>query len=506
MNPTQNSEEENKLTIERRKKLDYIRKNSIVNGHPNDFRRDSFASDLKIKFSKKTKEELEELNHRVAIAGRIMAKRGPFLVIREMSDDIQVYTTKSIQKKLKKKYQNLDIGDIIGIKGVLNKSRRGDLYVSVENCFLLTKSLRPLPEKFYGLTDQETRYRQRYVDLIINKNSRRTFRIRSKLIAAIRSFMLSKDYIEVETPTMQVVPGGATARPFTTHHNALNMDMYLRIAPELYLKRLVVGGFERVFEIGRNFRNEGLSPYHNPEFTMIEFYQAYSDYKDLMLLTENMLSSIAIQVLGSTSIRYGTTTIELGGTYAQMSMFEAIKLYNQDHIEIQNLVRKDLQNHKLMISIAKLVCLHTEEQWTCGQILEKIFSETTESQLIQPTFITNYPAEISPLARKNDKDSFFSDRFELFIGGYEIANGFSELNDAEDQDLRFKKQHLDKQNTESNETINCYDKDYITALEYGLPPTAGQGIGIDRLTMLFTNTKTIRDVILFPSMRAVTKA
>ncbi|MGC9460752.1 lysine--tRNA ligase [Vibrio genomosp. F10] len=493
------SPEENKLIAERRGKLDHIRKNCSANGHPNDFRRDSLAADLQAEFGEKTKEELEELNHIVAIAGRVMAKRGPFLAIQETSGRIQAYAAKDVQKVLKEKYQGLDIGDIIGVKGALHKSGKGDLYVNMEEFELLTKALRPLPEKFHGLTDQEMRYRQRYVDLIVNEDSRNAFIVRSKLVSSIRNFMSAKGYLEVETPMMHVIPGGATARPFITHHNALDIDMYLRVAPELYLKRLVVGGFDRVFEINRNFRNEGLSPRHNPEFTMMEFYQAYSDYKDLMDLTEEMLSTAAMDVLGSTSMPYGDETVEFGGTYARMSMFDAIKNYNPEHAEIQALTEADLQDREKMVAIAKSVHVDVETFWTCGQLLEEIFGETAEPQLIQPTFITGYPADISPLARRSDDNPFFTDRFEFFIGGREVANGFSELNDAQDQDERFKAQ-VNAKDAGDDEAM-YYDADYITALEHGLPPTAGQGIGIDRLAMLFTNTHTIRDVILFPAMR-----
>ncbi|SJL85304.1 lysine--tRNA ligase [Vibrio palustris] len=493
------AQEENKLIAERRSKLEHIRKDSKANGHPNDFRRDSLAGDLQKEFGEKTKEELAELNHVVAIAGRVMAKRGPFIVLQETTGRIQAYASKDVQKELKEKYQGLDIGDIIGVKGTLDKSGRGDLYVHMTEYELLTKALRPLPEKFHGLTDQEMRYRQRYVDLIVNDDSRQAFIIRSKLVSAIRQFMSSHGYLEVETPMMHAIPGGATARPFITHHNALDIEMYLRVAPELYLKRLVVGGFDRVFEINRNFRNEGLSVRHNPEFTMMEFYQAYADYKDLMNLTEEMLSHAAQSVLGSTSVQYGDEVVEFGGTYARLSMLDAIKQYNPEHVDIQALDNDKVQDRDTMVSIAKSVGVEVESFWTCGQLLEEIFGETAEPQLIQPTFITGYPADISPLARRSDDNPFFTDRFEFFIGGREVANGFSELNDAEDQDARFKAQVAAKD--AGDDEAMFYDADYITALEHGLPPTAGQGIGIDRLAMLFTNSHTIRDVILFPAMR-----
>ncbi|MDD1794144.1 lysine--tRNA ligase [Enterovibrio makurazakiensis] len=496
---TDQLQDENKLIAERRAKLNHIRQTCNANGHPNDFRREHKAADLQAEFGEKSKEELEALDHKVTVAGRIMAKRGPFLALQDVSGRIQAYAAKDVQNELKEKFHGLDIGDIIGVKGALHKSGKGDLYVNMEEYTLLTKALRPLPEKFHGLTDQETRYRQRYVDLIVNEDSRTAFKVRSKLISAIRRYMESKDFMEVETPMMQVIPGGASARPFITHHNALDQEMYLRIAPELYLKRLVVGGFERVFEINRNFRNEGLSPRHNPEFTMIEFYMAYADYNDLIDLTEDMLRTVAIEVLGNSAMPYGDHTVEFGGKYARMTMLEAIKHYNPEHADIQALDDEGVQNRDLMVSIAKSLDIYVEKFWTCGQLLEEIFGETAEPQLIQPTFITGYPADISPLARRSDNNPFFTDRFEFFIGGREVANGFSELNDAEDQDNRFKAQ-VDAKESGDDEAM-FYDADYITALEHGLPPTAGQGIGIDRLAMLFTNTHTIRDVILFPAMR-----
>ncbi len=496
IDPTQ---DENKLIAERRAKLNHIRTQCAANGHPNDFRREQIAAELQAEFGDKTKEELETLEHTVSIAGRIMAKRGPFLVIQDASDRIQAYADKQVQNSLKEQYQGLDIGDIIGVSGVLHKSGKGDLYVNMDSYQLLTKSLRPLPEKFHGLADQEMRYRQRYVDLIVNEDSRNAFVVRSKVVAAIRQFMIEKGFMEVETPMMQSIPGGATARPFITHHNALDQQMFLRVAPELYLKRLVVGGFEKVFEINRNFRNEGLSPRHNPEFTMMEFYMAYSNYNDLMDLTEEMLTKVANDVLGNAILPYGDEEVDFTGPYPRMSMLEAIKKYNLNNQAIQNLDYEGVQNREIMANIATELGIYVEKFWTCGQILEEIFGETAEPNLIQPTFITGYPADISPLSRRNDENPFITDRFEFFVGGREVANGFSELNDAEDQDTRFKAQVQAKD--AGDDEAMFYDADYITALEYGLPPTAGQGIGIDRLVMLFTNTHTIRDVILFPSMR-----
>ncbi|BCV55209.1 MAG: lysine--tRNA ligase [Shewanella algae] len=491
--------DENKLIAERRAKLEHVRQGCPANGHPNTFRRSHKAAELQAQFADKSKEELESLGFNTAIAGRIMAKRGPFLVLQDVSGRIQAYAGKEVQADLKERYQGLDIGDIVGVKGTLHLSGKGDLYVNMEEYQLLTKALRPLPEKFHGLTDQETRYRQRYVDLIVNQDSRDAFVMRSKVVSAIRNFMVKKEFMEVETPMMHVIPGGASARPFITHHNALDIDMYLRIAPELYLKRLVVGGFERVFEINRNFRNEGLSPRHNPEFTMMEFYMAYADYRDLMDLTEEMLSSIAQDLLGDTKLPYGEHSIDFGGPYARMSMLEAIQHYNPDNATIQAMTYEEVKDLEFMRKLAKDVGLEIESFWTCGQLLEEIFGETAEPKLMQPTFITGYPADISPLARRNDDNDFITDRFEFFIGGREVANGFSELNDAEDQDNRFKAQ-VEAKDAGDDEAM-FYDADYITALEHGLPPTAGQGIGIDRLVMLFTNTHTIRDVILFPAMR-----
>ncbi|MGS0676394.1 lysine--tRNA ligase [Shewanella sp. 0m-4] len=496
---TEQTLDENKLIAERRAKLEHIRTNCPANGHPNNFDRKHKAADIQAEFGQNTKEELEGMGIERSIAGRVMAKRGPFLVIQDVSGRIQAYAGKDVQKDLKEKFLGLDIGDIIGVTGQLHLSGKGDLYVNMEQYQLLTKALRPLPEKFHGLTDQETRYRQRYVDLIVNEDSRAAFIMRSKVVSAIRNFMVKKEFMEVETPMMHSIPGGASARPFETHHNALDIAMYLRIAPELYLKRLVVGGFERVFEINRNFRNEGLSPRHNPEFTMMEFYMAYADFNDLMDLTEEMLSSIATELCGSPQLPYGEHTVDFGGPYARLSMLDAIKKYNPDNATIQSMTYEEVKDVEFMRDLAKSLGMTVEKFWTCGQLLEEIFGETAETQLMQPTFITGYPADISPLARRNDDNHFITDRFEFFIGGREVANGFSELNDAEDQDSRFKAQ-VDAKDAGDDEAM-FYDADYITALEHGLPPTAGQGIGIDRLVMLFTNTHTIRDVILFPAMR-----
>ncbi|RZF82444.1 lysine--tRNA ligase [Pseudoalteromonas sp. CO325X] len=506
---TDQIQDENKLIAERRAKLDAIRENCSANGHPNGFRRKHYTADLQAEFGDKSKEELVELDHQVAVAGRILAKRGPFMVLQDMKGRVQAYASKDVQKDLKAKYGQLDIGDIIGVAGPLHKSGKGDLYVDMHEYELLTKSLRPLPEKFHGLSDQETKYRQRYVDLITNMDTRETFRVRSKIIEGIRRFLAERDFMEVETPMLQVIPGGATARPFVTHHNALDIDMYLRIAPELYLKRLVVGGFDRVFEINRNFRNEGLSTRHNPEFTMIEFYQAYADYNDLMNLTEDMLRTVAQDVLGTTTIVNTTKNDEgevidsveydFGQPFTRLSMADAIIKYNPD-FDAQ--VFADPENHlEKLIAYAKQVHVKIPDNcvWGAGKYMCEIFEETAEHQLIQPTFITEYPWEVSPLARRNDANPFVTDRFEFFVGGRELANGFSELNDAEDQAARFARQ-VEEKDAGDDEAMH-FDDDYIRALEYGLPPTAGEGIGIDRLVMLFTDSPTIKDVILFPHMR-----
>ncbi|MDF1781635.1 MAG: lysine--tRNA ligase [Alcanivoracaceae bacterium] len=490
-------QDDNKLIAERRQKLAAIREEG--NPFPNEFRRDILAAELQAAHGEKTKEELEGLGIRAKVAGRIMARRGPFLVLQDMSGRIQLYADKEVQKKIK----HWDIGDIVGGDGVLHKSGKGDLYVMLENYPLLTKSLRPLPEKWHGLTDTEQKYRQRYVDLIVNEDTRNTFRIRSKLIESIRHYLSQRDFVEAETPMLQVIPGGATARPFTTYHNSLELDMYLRIAPELYLKRLVVGGFEKVFEINRNFRNEGLSTRHNPEFTMIEFYQAYADYRDLMNLTEDMLRNAAQEVLGTTVIRNTVRDAEgnvkeefeydFGKPFERISVFDSILKFNPD---IDPAQLADLDGAK---AIANSLNIPLKDIYGLGKVQIEIFEKTVEHRLKNPTFITEYPTEVSPLARRSDSNPFVTDRFEFFVGGREIANGFSELNDAEDQAERFRSQVAEKD--AGDDEAMFYDEDYIVALEHGLPPTAGEGIGIDRLVMLFTDSPSIRDVILFPHMR-----
>jgi lysyl-tRNA synthetase class 2 len=496
--------EENKLIAERRGKLNAIR--AVRNPFPNDFRREHYASELQALHGDKDKEILEELNFKSAIAGRIMAKRGPFLVIQDSSGRIQMYVDKKqLPEELLEDIKHWDIGDIVFGKGPVHKSGKGDLYIYIESAGLLTKSLRPLPDKFHGLADQELRYRQRYVDLIMNEQARNTFVMRTKLVTAMRTFMNSKAFMEVETPMMQVIPGGATARPFVTHHNALDLDMYLRIAPELYLKRLVVGGFERVYEINRNFRNEGLSTRHNPEFTMLEFYWAYADYHDLMNMTEEMLRYMAQEVLGTTvvinTVRDAegevveTKEYDLGKPFARMTVLESILHYNPE------LSREQLMDEQAARQIAIDMGIPLKDSYGLGKVQIEIFEKTVEHRLDQPTFITEYPTEVSPLARRNDSNPFVTDRFEFFVCGRELANGFSELNDAEDQAERFMAQVAEK-DAGDIEAMH-FDADYITALEYGLPPTAGEGIGIDRLVMFFTDSHSIRDVLLFPHMRPV---
>ena len=479
--------DENRLIAERRAKLNEWRESG--GAFPNHFRRDSLAADLQKQYGELSKEELEEKNIQVAVAGRLMLDRKAFKVLQDMSGRIQIFAPKPVQKDTK----HWDLGDVVGVRGTLCKSGMGDLYVMMDEYLLLTKSLRPLPEKHKGLTDTESRYRQRYVDLIVNEDSRRTFQIRSEMVAGIRNYLVRHGFVEAETPMLQVIPGGATARPFITHHNSLDLDMYLRIAPELYLKRLVVGGFERVFEINRNFRNEGLSTRHNPEFTMLEFYQAYADHNDLMNLTEDMLRTLAQDVLGTTEIPYQDDVYDFGKPFARLSVFDSILQYNDD---IDAATLADEQGAR---GIAERLGIAVKDGWGLGKVQIEIFEKTVEHRLKDPTFITDYPTEVSPLARRKDDDPFVTERFEFFVGGREIANGFSELNDAEDQAERFRAQVAEKE--AGDDEAMFYDEDYITALEHGLPPTAGEGIGIDRLVMLFTNSPSIRDVILFPHMR-----
>lgn len=465
---------------------------------PTDFRRDALAADLINAHQHKTEAELEATPILVKVAGRIMTRRmmgkASFTHILDMSGRLQLYIRQEdVTEPVYEHFKQWDLGDIIGAEGVIFKTKTGELSVKVKKIKLLTKALRPLPDKFHGLTDQETRYRQRYLDLIANEETRQVFLVRTKVINIIRQFLQTRQFLEVETPMMQVLAGGAAAKPFVTHHHALDMPLFLRIAPELYLKRLVVGGFERVFEINRNFRNEGLSTRHNPEFTMLEFYQAYADYHDLMDLTEEMFKQIAQEIFGQTTFVYQTVTFDFSQPFARMSIHDAILKFNPQ------LTIADIDTLAAAKSTAKKLQIAVDDNQTLGKIHVAIFDATVEEKLIQPTFITEYPAETSPLARRNDDNPAVTDRFELFIGGRELANGFSELNDPEDQAERFQMQMQDK--VAGDEEAMPFDADYITALEHGLPPTAGEGIGIDRLVMLFTNSPSIRDVILFPHMR-----
>ncbi|HCB43129.1 MAG: lysine--tRNA ligase [Pseudomonadales bacterium] len=488
-------EEENQLIAQRKAKLASVREQGIA--FPNDFRRDSLCADLQKAYEDKSKEELEAAAIPVKIAGRIMLNRGAFMVLQDSSGRLQVYVDrKGLPAETLEAIKTWDLGDIIAAEGTLARSGKGDLYVHMKSVQLLTKSLRPLPDKHHGLTDTEQRYRQRYVDLIVNEEARHTFRVRSQVIAHIRRFLNDRGFLEVETPMLQTIPGGAAAKPFETHHNALDMAMFLRIAPELYLKRLVVGGFEKVFEINRNFRNEGVSTRHNPEFTMLEFYQAYADYRDNMDLTEELFRELAQAVLGTTDVPYGDKVFHFGEPFVRLSVYDSILKYNPE------LTEADLNDVEKAREIAKKAGAKVLGHEGLGKLQVMIFEELVESKLEQPHFITEYPFEVSPLARRNDKNPNVTDRFELFIGGREIANAYSELNDAEDQAERFLAQVAEK-DAGDDEAMH-YDADFVRALEYGMPPTAGEGIGIDRLVMLLTNSPSIRDVILFPHMRPET--
>lgn len=491
------TENENDLIAQRRQDLKELRKTG--NAYTNQFKRDSLALDLHAQYKNKSKEELEGESIKVAVAGRMMSRRvmgkASFAHIQDMSGKIQLYVRRDdlVDGVYNDGFKKWDIGDIIGATGTIMKTNKGELSIHVDSIELLTKSLQPLPEKFHGLTDQEIRYRQRYVDLIMNEETRNTFKIRSRVIEFLRSYLKNENYTEVETPMMHVIPGGATARPFTTHHNSLDMELFLRIAPELYLKRLVVGGFEKVFEINRSFRNEGLSPRHNPEFTMLEFYQAYSDYEDLMDLTEDMMRKLTSNLFDSNQVSYQDETYDLEKPFDRMTVLESILKHNKAIND------SDLQSLEKIRNVAEKLEIPFEENYGLGKIQIEIFEKTVESKLLSPTFITQFPTEVSPLARKNSDDPFVTDRFEFFIAGREIANGFSELNDPEEQAERFNKQVEEKKAGDAEAMY--FDDDYIKALEYGMPPTAGEGIGIDRLVMFLTNSPSIRDVILFPHMR-----
>ena len=495
--------DENKLIAERREKLRALRAQGTA--FPNDFKIDAFAGDLQAEFADREQwsaEALEPLQRRVRVAGRMMAKRvmgkASFAQLQDVSGRVQLFLQQSALGDAYEAFKAWDVGDIVGAQGVLTRTRTGELSLRVDGLRLLVKSLRPLPDKFHGLADVEQRYRQRYVDLIVTPESRRVFELRSAMIRFIRQWLEApaRRFMEVETPMMHPIPGGATARPFVTHHNALDLDMYLRVAPELYLKRLVVGGFERVYEINRNFRNEGVSTRHNPEFTMLELYQAYATCDDIMDLTEAMIRDTAQATLGRTLLRWEGRDIDVGAPFRRWAMAEAVRHHNPDIAEDDLRDRGALAAHCARLGIA------AKPDFGAGRLLLEIFERTVEHALVQPTFITRYPVEVSPLARASDADPTVSDRFELFIGVREFANGFSELNDPEDQAQRFLEQARAK-DAGDDEAMH-YDADYIRALEYGMPPAGGLGVGIDRLVMLFADVPSIRDVLLFPYMRSET--
>lgn len=463
---------------ERRKKLDTLRLSNKA--YINDFYKEHYAKNLSLDFSSNTKEELESKNIvGITVAGRVVLRRimgnASFATIRDASGDIQIYVSKNtVSKELYDDFKTWDLGDIIGVEGKLFKTRTDELTIEASNIVLITKSIRPMPDKFKGLADIETRYRQRYLDLMSNEESKKVFLDRTKIIESMRGSLKSRDFIEVETPMMHPIPGGAVARPFITKHNALDRDLYLRIAPELYLKRLLVGGFERVFEINRSFRNEGLSTRHNPEFTMLEYYEAYSSLDRTIEFTENMIKTAASTICGSLNVEWGEDQIDL-------SNFKKETLSNLVLDKNKNLTQSDLDK-------------------LSGKDLLDLFEETVESHLIQPTFVLGYPIEVSPLSRRNNENPDIADRFELFIGGKEIANGFCELNDPDDQAQRFKDQ-VEAKNAGDKEAMS-YDEDYILSLEHGMPPAVGVGIGIDRLVMMITNQSSIRDVLLFPQLKS----
>ncbi len=487
-------ETDNKLIAQRREKLNALRADGFR--FPNDFRPNTTIADILQTYGDAEGDGLAEAKE-LSLGGRLMLKRVmgrlSFCQLQDTTGRLQISFERDVLGVDNyKAFKALDIGDIVGVSGHLFRTQKGELTLAVQSWSLATKALRPLPEKWAGLTDTEMRYRQRYVDLVMNPEVRESFRVRSRIIQAMRAFFMDRDYLEVETPMLHPLPGGAAARPFATHYNALDAQMYLRIAPELYLKRLVVGGFDRVFEINRNFRNEGVSTRHNPEFTMVEFYQAWSSYEDLIALTEEMLREICVKVLGQTVVDYQGQTIDFGKPFTQLDLREAIRQYNDDlqavDLDDPEVLKAALQRKGCKVPAGGV-----------GKLQLELFEETVEHKLTDPTFVTGYPAEVSPLSRASDDAPGMTDRFELFIAGREIANGFSELNDAEDQAARFRAQ-VEAKDAGDDEAM-YFDADYVRALEYGMPPAAGEGIGIDRLVMLFTNAASIRDVLLFPQLR-----
>ncbi|HET7176226.1 MAG TPA: lysine--tRNA ligase [Gammaproteobacteria bacterium] len=488
-------QDENSLIQQRKEKLAKLREKGQA--FPNGVHRDALAADLHGLYGHRSGESLEQEKVRVKVAGRMMGKRimgkASFAHIQDSSGRLQLFLQKdAVGEEVYEAFKTWDLGDIVAAEGEMFKTKTGELSVKADKARLISKSLLPLPEKFHGLADTETRYRQRYLDLIMNPESAEVFRTRTRIVQHVRDFMNALGYLEVETPMMQPIPGGAVARPFITHHNTLDMQLYLRIAPELYLKRLVVGGFERVFEINRNFRNEGVSTRHNPEFTMIEFYQAYATYVDLMDLTESLLRSLTTALKGGTQLSYQGETYDFGPAFKRWTVEDAI-------VETNKLERSKVRDPAYLHHYCTQHKIPVKPSWGAGKLQFTIFEHTVEANLKQPTFITDYPVEVSPLSRKKDSDPFLVDRFEFYVGGRELANGFSELNDPEDQAERFKAQVAEKD--AGDQEAMFYDADYVRALEYGMPPTAGEGIGIDRLVMLFTDSPSIRDVILFPLMR-----
>lgn len=488
--------DDNKLVAERRRKLDVLREQGEA--YPNDFHRNALADELHRTWGGHEGDHLVEEDVHVAVAGRMMFKRvmgkASFVKLQDRSGQIQLRLERDrLPEGVYQQFKKWDVGDIVGASGTLFKTQTGELTVMADEVRLLTKSLRPLPEKFHGLSDRETRYRQRYVDLIVNEDSREIFRRRSEILAYIRAFLDAQDYLEVETPMMQVTPGGAIARPFETHHNALDMTLYLRIAPELNLKRLIVGGLERVYEINRSFRNEGVSTQHNPEFTMLELYRAYADYTDLMDMVEALLHGMADAVVGTSVIQYQGETFDLSAKFPRLTVEAVVAKFNPD------LDTAKLRDRDYLAGVCESLEIPVKANYGPGKLLIEVFEKTCEDSLREPMFVTQYPTEVSPLSRRNQDDPFVTDRFEFFVAGREIANGFSELNDPEDQAERFRAQAAARD--AGDDEAMPFDHDYIRALEYGMPPTAGIGIGIDRLVMLFTDSPSIRDVLLFPHMR-----
>jgi len=493
---SEKKEDQNKLIAERRSKLSSLRESGF--NFPKPIPIDSFCIELNQEHEGSTKEELEKLNKEVVIAGRMMAKRvmgkSSFSKIKDGTGSIQIFlNSKNLSEELYDQFKTADVGDIFRVKGTVFRTKTNELTINVQEIDLLTKSLRPLPEKYHGLTDTETRYRKRYLDLIMSDESRTVFDNRSKIITTIRRYLDQQDILEVETPMMHPIPGGAIARPFVTHHNTLDKEFYLRIAPELYLKRLVVGGMHRVYEINRSFRNEGVSTQHNPEFTMLELYLAFASYEDIMTLVEEMIIEISMDLHGSTTVTYQDKEYDLSGPFKRITLEESVIQHNP------GIETKKLREQKYLLGVCKKLKIKANKDATAGKLLFEIFEKTVEDNLIEPTFITAYPKDVSPLSRTNDDDPWLVDRFEFFLAGRELANGFQEINDPDDQSERFKEQV--KERDGGDEEAMVYDEDYIEALQYGMPPTSGLGVGIDRLTMIFTDKPSIRDVLLFPHMR-----